>query len=80
MFSYTVMLIDLIDPDGFINTGQQRQHCQQPYADRSAENIVSVTPRVCAGSRKLLSLARTRVGMWLKEAMMIKVYCVRFLR
>ena len=45
MFSYTVMLIDLIDPDGFINTGQQRQHCQQPYADRSAENIVSVTPQ-----------------------------------
>ena len=41
MFSYTVMLIDLID---LIACPYFGQHGQQPYADWSAENIVFVTP------------------------------------
>ena len=40
MFSYTVMVIDLID---FPYCGQHGQHSQQPCADRSAGKI-SVTP------------------------------------
>ena len=43
MFSYTVMVIDLIDPVDFLYSGQHGQHSQQPFADRSAGKI-SVTP------------------------------------
>ena len=43
MFSYTVMVIDLIDPVDFPYCGQHGQHSQQPCADRSAGKI-SVTP------------------------------------
>ena len=43
MFSYTVMVIDLIDPVDFLYSGQHGQHSQQPCADRSAGKI-SVTP------------------------------------
>ena len=43
MFSYTVIVIDLIDPVDFPYCGQHGQHSQQPCADRSAGKI-SVTP------------------------------------
>ena len=43
MFSYTVMVIDLIDPVDFPYCGQHGQHSQQPCADRSAGKVV-VTP------------------------------------
>jgi hypothetical protein len=44
MFSYTVMLIDLIDPVEFIYSGQHGQHSQQPCADRSAGKISVTLP------------------------------------
>ena len=40
MFSYTIMVIDLIDPVDFLYSGQ---HGQQPCADRSAGKV-SVPP------------------------------------
>ena len=49
MFSYTVMVIDLIDPVDFLYSGQ---HSQQPCADRSAGKI-SVTP---LGDPKILEI------------------------
>ena len=49
MFSYTVMLIDLINLVDCPYFGQHGQHGQQPYAYWSAENIVFVTPltKIC---------------------------------
>ena len=43
MFSYTVMVIDLIDPVDFPHSSQHGQHSQQPCVDRSAGKN-SVTP------------------------------------
>ena len=62
MLSYTLMLID---PVGFINTGQHGQHCQKPYTDRSAENIVSVTPLEYALALGCLCNSRVpMLGCW----------------
>ena len=47
MFSYTVMVIDLIDPVDFPycgQHGQHGQHSQQPCADRSAGKVVATPP------------------------------------
>ena len=58
MFSYTVMVIDLIDPVDFLYSGQHGQHSQQPCADRSAGKI-SVTP--LANPKTLTDVNASRV-------------------